>query len=207
MSDPLNRKPWPMKWVFVAILACIVPYTVLTLKYRKAAPAYQPYEDSKQRANVLRLLDAGYQRITVKAERPSDPQELVRTLNMPAEILTVAGGLPEDLNATLVETPLLPAGFSQVAAPKETAALLPYPIVFTCTLDDQKHQLGGAQVFIRGEQIIIVPFFEPLDRDLTARSKENPVAITLPAGSLKAGNYTVTLTGTAQSRQWTLTVL
>ena len=120
-----------MKWVFVAILACIVPYTVLTLKYRKAAPAYQPYEDSKQRANVLRLLDAGYQRITVKAERPSDPEELVRTLNTQAEILTVAGGLPEDLNATLVETPLLPADFSRVPSgfrkQKSSGCLRPDP--------------------------------------------------------------------------------
>src|SRR5262245_25725972 len=66
MSAARNqRQPWPMKWVVVAILLLIVPYTIITLKYRKAGPAYEPYEDLKNRANVSRLLAAGYQRIPI----------------------------------------------------------------------------------------------------------------------------------------------
>lgn len=195
-----------MKWVFVAIIACIVPYTWITVKYRKVVPAYQPYEDSKQRANVLRLLDAGYRRVTVDAERPADPQTLVRTMNSPADVTDAPAGLTEGLRATLVEIPELPLSFSSVTAPRETAALLPYPIVFTCVLGDQKHQPGGAQVFIRGESVVIVPEFERIAGDLSVRTKESPLAITLPAGTLQAGRYTVQLTGSAQSRQWTVEV-
>ncbi len=204
MPDPFNRKPWPMKWVFVIILACIVPYTILTLKYRKTAAPFQPYEDSKQRANVIRLLDAGYQRIQVAAERPADPQVLVRTLRELAVHSEVAGGLTEALAATLVEIPELPLAFSTVAASGATSAQSAYPVVFTCKLGDQKHQLGGAEVFVRGESVVIVPQFEPLSGELTARSKESAVVITLPAGALKPGSYTVHLAGRDKSRQWKL---
>ena len=195
-----------MKWVFLVILACIIPYTILTLKYRKATPAFQPYEDSKQRANVMRLLDAGYQRINVSAERPADPQLLVRSLKKLAGMSNAPGGLTEGLSATRVEIPELPLSFGAVTASSETTALLPYPIVFTCTLGDQKHQLGGAQVFVRSGSVVIVPQFEPLSGELTARSKESSVVITLPSGALKSGHYTMHLAGRDQSRQWQVEV-
>jgi len=206
MSSPLNRKPWPMKWVILVIIACLIPYTWITVKYRKAEPAHQPYEDSKQRANVMRLLEAGYKRINVTAERPADPQKLASIVNAPAVISEAPGGLPEGLASTLVETPEMPLSYSSVSAPSENAALLPYPILFTCTLGDQKHQLGGAQVFFHGESVVIVPHFEPLEGELTARSKETPVMITLPGGAFKTGRYTVLLAGSSQSRQWTFDV-
>jgi len=204
MSNPLNRKPWPMKWVALAIIACLVPYTWLTLHYRKAGPAYQPYEDSKQRANVLRLLDAGYQRINVTAERPADPQFLVRAMKSPAAVNAAPGGLTEGLATALVELPQLPVSLGSVSASSEAVASRPYPIMFTCTLADQKHQLGGAQVFVRGESIVIVPQFEPLGGELTARTKESVVVITLPEGSIKPGRYMVTLAASQTSKQWPL---
>ncbi|CAM2866189.1 hypothetical protein [Rariglobus hedericola] len=207
MPDPLNRKPWPMKWVALAIVLCIGPYTWVTLHYRKPKDqTFNPYEDMKQRANVMRLLDAGYQRINATAERPAEPQQIVRAMNALASISDAPAGLSESLDVTLVEIPQLPLSFSSVSAPRETASLLPYPIVITCTLGDQKHQLGGAQVFVRGLSVVIVAQFEPLDGELTARSKESPVLITLPGGTLKVGEYTVLLAGSEQSRQWTLTV-
>lgn len=195
-----------MKWVVLAIFACLIPYTWITVKYRKDAPAYQPYEDSKQRANVLRLLEAGYQRINATAERPADPQKIALVINAPATMTAAPAGVTEGLASTLVETPQLPLSFKTVSASRENSALLPYPILFTCTLGDQKHQLGGAQVFVRSQSVVIVPQFESLDGELTARSKESPVVITLPGGALKPGSYTLHLAGSQQSQQWTLNV-
>lgn len=206
MPDPFNRKPWSMKWVVMAILLMIVPYTILTVKYRKTGPAYQPYEDSKQRANVMRLLDAGYQRLNVNAERPADPQNIVRAMNTLIDATPAPAGVTEGLTVTLVEIPQLPESFGAVSASNETASLLPYPILFTCALGDQKHQLGGAQVYLRGYQIVIVPQFEPLDGDLTARTKESTVLVTIPGGALKPGTYNAHLAGSTQSRQWTFNV-
>lgn len=195
-----------MKWVVLAIVALIIPYTWLTLAYRKAGPSFQPYEDSKQRANVLRLLDAGFQRINATAERPADPQKFAAAIKAPASVSDAPGGLTEALATTLVETPQLPLSIKTVFAAPENPASLPYPVLFTCALADQKHQLGGAQVFVRSQSVIIVPQFEPLGGDLTARSKESPVVITLPGGALKPGHYTVHLAGGAQSKQWTVEV-
>jgi hypothetical protein len=206
MTNPLNRKPWPMKWVFLVIIACLIPYTVVTLKYRKTTAPFQPYEDSKQRANVIRLLDAGYRRISVAAERPADPQLQVRSLGELAPLSDAAGGLTDGLEATLVEIPQLPLSFGTVSASGATASLTPYPVVFTCKLGDQKHQLAGAQVFVRGGSVVIVPQFEPLNGELTARSAETAVVITLPSGALKPGHYTLRLAGRDQSREWKLDV-
>ncbi len=195
-----------MKWVVLAIILCVVPYTIITLKYRKAGPAFQPYEDSKQRANVLRLLDAGYQRINATAERPADPHLLIGSIRSPAPVQPAPSGIGEGLATALVEIPQLPVSFGNITAASESASMLPYPVVVTCLLDDQKHQLGGAQVFVRGESVVIVPQFEPLRGELTARTKESTVVITLPAGALKPGPYHVHLAGRDQSRQWKLAV-
>ena len=62
-----------MKWIVLAIVVSLVLYTYLTLHFRKAGPAFRPYADIKDHANTVRLLDAGYQRITVEAELPADP--------------------------------------------------------------------------------------------------------------------------------------
>ena len=81
MSAPASRKPWPMRWIVLAILLFIVPYTYVTLEYRKPNKAFEPYADMKEQANVHRLLDAGYKRVSVRAERPFpalSPAEITR---------------------------------------------------------------------------------------------------------------------------------
>jgi hypothetical protein len=54
----------------------------------------------KNRANVVRLLSAGYQRIVVPAQRPADRSVAPRwSRGHPAPV----AGVPDDLRATLVE--------------------------------------------------------------------------------------------------------
>ena len=65
-----------MKWVVLVIILSIGVYTVLTLRYRRPERAFQPYQDLRDRANTHRLLDAGFQRITLTAELPADPQSV-----------------------------------------------------------------------------------------------------------------------------------
>lgn len=190
-----------MKWIVIAIIAVIIPYTYLTLRYRKPGPAFQPHDDMKNRANVMRLLSAGYQRIPLIAERPADPvRGIVLTQTSPAP-----GGLPGDLGSTLVDTPLLPAEIVNVAADTTTNTLQPYTIRFSCTLPNDKQQPSGADLYLRGDQIIITPTFERVG-ELMTRSRDAVVLLTVPAGALKPGSYRVTLTGQRTSRSWPLTV-
>lgn len=191
-----------MKWIAVAILVMVVPYTYLTLKYRKAGPAFQPYEDIKSRANVSRLLSAGYQRVTITARRPADGTRV----SGGATVAPAAGGLPSELRSTLVEVPLLPAEITSVTAAPVAGSLLPYDIQLTCTLPNEKQQLGGAELFIREETIVITPTFEVVAGDLQTRSPQAAVLLTVPAGALKPGKYSVTLVGERASRSWPLEV-
>lgn len=191
-----------MKWIVLAIILIVVPYTFLTLRYRKAGPAFQPYADLKNRANVSRLLEAGYQRISIAAQRPADG---VRPSGG-AEISTISGGLPSELRTTLVETPLLPVEIASVTAAPVANTLQPYSIQFTGTLPDDKQHLGGADLFVRGDSLVITPRFEHVSGDLQTRTRNAPVLLTIPAGALKAGRYTVTLVGERSSRSWPLEV-
>ena len=48
-----------MKWIALAILVVIVPYTVIRWQYRKPNRAFEPYADMKNQANTLRAATAG----------------------------------------------------------------------------------------------------------------------------------------------------
>lgn len=202
MSASHLRKPWPMKWVLIAIVAMIVPYTFLTLRYRKAQPAFRPYEDMKNRANVTRLLAAGYQRIPITAQRPADGLRA----SGGASIAAAAGGLPSDLQSTLVETPALPADVLDVTAAPVAHSSAPYAIQLTCSLPSEKQQLSGGELYVRGETIVITPTFETVPGDLQTRTRTPTVLLTIPAASLKPGRYTVTVVGERASRTWPLDV-
>ncbi|MBL9203366.1 MAG: hypothetical protein JNL39_22855 [Opitutaceae bacterium] len=201
-SASTPRRPWPMKWIVVAILAMIVPYTIITFVYRKPGPAFQPYEDMKNRANVKRLLDAGYQRLPIVAQRPADSA-------LPkggASIATAPGGLPEELRTTLVAPLLLPAEILSVTAAPALAFQQAYPIHLTCTLPAENQQIAGADIYLRGDTVVITPTLEHVGGGLAARSPQTVALLTIPAGVLKPGRYTVTLAGERTSRMWPLDV-
>ena len=191
-----------MKWVVLAIVVVIVPYTYLTLRYRKPGPAFQPYQDMQNRANVARLLSAGYQRIPLTAERPADAMHPI----ISASIVPAPGGLPAELHSTLVESPLLPTDITKVIAPPHVSAVQPYSFRFACTLPDRKRQLAGADLYLKGEEIIVTPDYEKLSGELAARSNDNIIQLTLPAGTLKPGHYRMTVVGQQSSRAWSFDV-
>lgn len=191
-----------MKWVALAIVLVVVPYTFLTLYFRKPGPAYQPYQSMKDRANTARLLSAGYQRITLDAQRPADST----SPGIATSTATSPGGLPGDLRSTLVEPPLLPAEILTVGAAGAASSQHPYPIQFTCTTPNNKQQLAGAELYLKGDEIVITPDFELVTGNLLTRTRENVILLTVPPGALKPGRYRVILAGQNSSRTWTLQV-
>jgi hypothetical protein len=156
----------------------------------------------RNRANVSRLLEAGYQRIPLTAQRPADGARAKSS----AMVTTSAGGLPAELRSTLVEVPLLPTEIISVTAAAVANSNQPYAINLTCTLPDEKQQIGGAELFVRGERIVIMPTFTPATSAPPTRPLEFVVGLTIPAGALKPGTYEVTLVGERSSRSWPLEV-
>ncbi len=195
------RKPWPMKWIVVAILVFIPLYTYLTLHFRRPGPAFNPYQDMRDRADVIRLLKAGYQRVAVDASRTVDEAQGPAAPSLPAP-----GGLPEDLRKTLVESPLLPLEVNAVSAPPTAVAGIDYQIILTYTIPDNKRQLSGAHLYLKPGEIVIVADFEHLAGGLLARTREGSALLDVPPGSLRPGTYRVTLVGERASRSWTLHV-
>jgi hypothetical protein len=195
------RKPWPMKWIVASILVFIPIYTYLTLHYRRPGPAYNPYRDMRDRADVIRLLKAGYQRVALDASRPvEDAHELSAPMSL------APGGLPEDLRTTLVESPLLPLEVKTVSAASDAVSGIDYQISLDYTIPDNKRQLSGAHLYLKPGEIVIVPDFERLAGELLARTREGSALLDVPPGSLRPGTYRVTLVGERSSRSWTLRV-
>jgi hypothetical protein len=202
MSVPLkNRKPWSMKWIVVSIALFVPVYTYLTLHYRRPGPAYAPYQDMRDRADVYRLLKAGYRRVAIDASRPADAGPAQEGVTAAAP-----GGIPGALRTTLVETPLLPLEVTAATAAGTAVSGIDYPIDLTYTIPDNKRQLSGAHLYEREGEIVIVPDFERLDGGLLARERSGAALLDVPPGVLRPGTYQVTLVGERASRSWTLRV-
>jgi hypothetical protein len=197
-----SRKPWPMKWVALATAVSIILYTFLTLHYRKTGKMFEPYHDMKDRANTVRLLSAGFQRIMLETARP-----LTATPSLPAApTFPARGGLPPELDRSLIERPRLPLEILSVHAPSTARAASPYAIELTCTQPDNHQQLGSAALYVHDDELVIVPDFEQLSDELLSRTRDSLVHLTVPAGTLKPGRHHVTLIGAKLSQTWTLDV-
>jgi hypothetical protein len=203
MSAQRPQQPWSMAWVIVAIICTIVPYTFLRWHFRKPGPVYEPYHEMKDRANTLRLLSAGFQRIPLEADRPADP---LRSAATAAAVFPAPTGVPQALAASLVDSPVLPTEVIAVSTAAAGHAQSPYSIGVTCTMPDIKQQLGGAYLYVRDEEAVVIPTFESLDDHLLARAREIYVRFTVPPGALKPGRYHVTIPGSRTSKAWTLDI-
>jgi hypothetical protein len=190
-----------MKWIVLAIVLFIPLYTYLTLHFRRPGPAFRPYQDMRDRADVIRLLKAGYQRVAIEARRPADALPGAGAPTLPAP-----GGLPAELRRTLIESPLLPMEIDSVSAPTSAVSGIDYQIGLTYTLPDNKRQLSGAHLYEREGELVIIADFERLDGTLLARSRDGSALLTVPPGSLRPGTYRVLLVGERASRSWTLNV-
>jgi hypothetical protein len=190
-----------MKWIVASILVFIPIYTYLTLHYRRPGPAFNPYRDMRDRADVIRLLKAGYQRVTLDASRPVDGGHGAPAATMPAP-----GGLPDDLRKTLIESPLLPLEVNSVAADATAVSAIDYPIVLDYTIPDNKRQLSGAHLYEKPGEIVIIADFEHLAGGLLSRTRDGSALLDVPPGALRPGTYRVTLVGERSSRSWTLHV-
>ena len=196
-----------MKWIVLSIILFIIVYTFITLHFRKPGTAYQPYKEAKERATVQRLQEAGYQRIAASVSFPADPQRTAAGLGHDiAKVNPTISGLFGELAQTFTGKPTLPDSIGSVSSPTSVAALLPYSIQYTCTLPDKKYIVADTYVCLKENEIAIVTSLEPISGDLLARSRDCTILLTLAAGTLKPGEYKVTLIGAQHSLQWTLQV-
>ena len=201
MSETKVRKPWPMKWIVLSIFLFIPIYTYLTLHYRKPGPMFNPYQDMRDRADVIRLLKAGYQRVAVEAVQPVDQTASLAPIGERAP-----GGLPAELKSTLVEAPLLPLEITSVSAAPTAVAGIDYTMLVGYTQPDNKRLISGAHLYVRPGHIVVVPDFERLGGTLLSRTRDGTAVLDVPPNAFRPGTYRVTLVGERESVSWLLRV-
>jgi len=109
----------------------------------QARSLVQPYQDLRDRTDVVRLLKAGYHRVALDAAgRPRHRGPALSSSYAP-------GGLPENLKKTLVESPLLPLQIDSVAAAPTASAGIDYPWPHLLSRRQQR-QLCGPPLRARG---------------------------------------------------------
>ncbi len=199
---PASKTPWPMKWIALAIVAFIVPYTFLRLHYAKPGPAYEPNAEAEKRAADPA---AGWARIEVRVERPADPARVQTGLEPTAKISTGSGGLPAALPEALARASALPTDISAASAAAQGSAPVAYQVLFTGAFPADQ-QLADVLVFQRDNRVVIIPQSEPAEGGLRARSDSTAVLLSVPAGTLKPGRYAATLVAAHGSKQWTLEI-
>jgi hypothetical protein len=190
-----------MKWIVLSIVLFIPIYTYLTLHFRKAGPMYNPYQDMRDRADVIRLLKAGYKRVAVEATRPVEETAPAAQIGERAP-----GGLPAELKSTLVESPLLPLEVTSVSAAPTAVSGISYTILVEYTQPDNKRQISGAHLYVRPGHIVVVPDFERLGGTLLSRTREGTAVLDVPPNAIRPGTYRVTLVGERASVSWVLRV-
>ncbi|HZZ58116.1 MAG TPA: hypothetical protein VFE31_09820 [Opitutaceae bacterium] len=199
----MARKPWPMRWIVIAIIVFIVPYTYLTLRYRKPT-SFEPYEDARERG---RIASAGYSRITLTVRRVPESPGRAPAPDI-AGVASAPGGLPADLARELLQAPVLPQDIGAVAAAPAGDAAHDYRVRFDCVLPRRPElwSVGSAHLYHKGRNLYLVVGFAPLADGLVQRMPEDRLALGIPLASLDPGSYRVTLIGVRSSKTWMLQV-
>jgi hypothetical protein len=196
-----DRQPWPMRWVVVAIVAILVPYTFITLHYRKPGKPFSPYGDLKERAQVARLLDAGFGRnrgtVTAVTTAPqNDPATPTASTRTP-------GGLPPALRAALLEAPALPIRIGAVTAPATLDSRRALVVHLQASLPPAT--APRAELYRAGQDVtVLLVLPEP-----PHPAGETPLTLwrlEFPAGVLPPDTYRVEAVGQENAATWTLVV-
>lgn len=189
-----------MKWVALAIVVFIAIYTPLMLKFRKPGPAYEPAADAERRMAEA----AKWEKIDARFERLAEGADTPMVSGQPAQVTVASSNLPDGLRDALASPPSLPAEITAVSALAENGVGAACAINFTCALSTPEEQLASVQVFRKADRVFVVPQIERSTGGARARSADAAARVTLPAGALKAGHYTVVIAASTRAKQWTL---
>ncbi len=196
-------KPWSMKWIVVAIIVFMAGYTWIEIRYRKPGRSYRPYQDAQDRATTVRLLDAGWQKITVEIRRPAETASVASTAVTHRDYL----GVGPDLDSKFAEKPALLASIDKVVAPTSVLQGSYYSLYFTASLSDLKNQVGYLTLYRKDNELVLIPTIEPLPgKELMSRWPDANYWVGFPTNALPLGNYEMRIVAKGPASVWNFTV-
>ncbi len=204
MTARPTPKPWPMKWIVVAIVVFAAGYTAVNFYFRKPGKAYRPYQDAQDRATTARLLAAGWHKLPVDSRRPVEKPSLD---DAPAAITRAAVGLGLDLAPNFAEQPKLVDTIDRVVAPAGVAHGSDYSAYFTASVPSQKAQVGDLTLYRKGNDLVLIPSTEPLPgKALMNRWSDSTYCVNFSTAQLPPGRYSVRLVAKGPAAAWSFTV-
>jgi len=197
-------KPWPMKWIVLAIVLFVVGYTVVNIFYRKKGPAYRPYQDAQDRATTARLLAAGWHKVQIETLRPIEKPSLATA---PASITREIAGLGPDLESRFAEKPKLVSTIDRVTAPAAVTRGANYEVYFTATIAKLNVQVGDLTLYQHDRELVLIPSIETLPgKELLSRWNDTNYFVSVPTTGLAPGRYTMRIVALAPAATWTFEV-
>jgi len=207
MTAQPNRappKPWPMKWIVLAIVVFMVGYTAVNFWFRKPGKPYRPYQDAQDRATTARLLAAGWHKIPLETRRPVEKPDPADT---PVAVTRDWPGLGSDLTEKFAEKPKLLATIDRVIAPATVARGGDYSLTFTASLSDLKVQAGEFSLYQHGNELVLIPTVENLPgQQLMSRWNDSTYTATFSTAALPPGRYTARIVAQGPAATWIFTV-
>ncbi len=204
MSSPRNLrptpKPWPMKWIVLAIVLFIAGYTLVNVYFRKSGRAYRPYEDMANRVTTTRLLDAGWRKIDLPIRRPVEKAGFTG-----ASVSRGGAGLGPNLAGLFAEPPVLAHSIDKATAPPT-----PRPgsaVYFTASVTDQHWEVVRVQMLVRSHEVVLMPILEKMSAgEVLGRWHDADYAVELPLAELPPGRYQARLVSQGPAAQWNFEV-
>ncbi len=192
---PPERKPWPMSWVVIAIVAYIVIYTSINLGFRKPGPGHEPAAEARaHRRHFIQASMSGWTRYGVHFGMPAPEPGADAEISRQATPENLAEAVPVDLTMIFPGKPSMHAAPASIRAP----AVLPADGVLRVQLHfgdlSSPASFGEALAYARDQHLRLFLQDEertPVDEDPVPAAPE--MEIHLPARVLAAGDWQVTL--------------
>ncbi|MBE2216140.1 MAG: hypothetical protein IAE82_19860 [Opitutaceae bacterium] len=205
-----EKKPWPMKWIVLAIVVYIAGYTFINVAYRKPpGAAHEPAVEARERAlRTVQTTMNGWSRVTCQLAAGSPMAEAE-----PAEVATAPlpqpldRHLPPDLPMIMPGEPALHPGAITVTAPARVAAADGLRVRLEFPGGATVPAFGETLAYFKGNHLYLFlqdkRHVAPDSQPVPAAS---PLVLVLPPATLTAGTWQASVFTASQTFEWTFTV-
>ena len=210
-TPPPAKKPWPMKWIVLAIAVYVVGYTVINISYRKpAGAAHEPYAEAREqrRMRSIQVTNYGWSRVACELTQPgtalSGPAAEISAAPLPARL---DRHLPPELVLVVPRAPALhPAGIT-LSAPARVDAEDSLRLVLDFPVDASVPAFGETLAYFKDNQLFL---FLQDQRHVAPDSQPtpaaSPLALVLPPATLTPGTWQASAFSASQAFTWSFTV-
>jgi len=201
MTEPEQneRRPWPMTWVVVAIVAFITLYTMINVVFRKEEAPHKPYEEAQERQSRYFDFDMnGWKWLEAVPTTAAPRAEEIQALTISSREVT--GRLDQDMPMDLVTAiPKRPDLVGSIESIEATRAM-DRSIKITLIRAPDDASPVKLEAFLKDGQVVILAVEDKEE------SAENQFSLELTEDLFTPGDYSVSLYSDPTVYEWTFTL-